>query len=829
MERQSPEQAVELEEIEFQDVTTVVSPVQPLSEAPLIDSVQQSMPSKTYIGPDDTECPICHDTLAQIKERIRTNNLAIHLTEDQMLSEHVEACTDWYDKCDDLEIEEATEAKLQEPQLPVEHKELTVLPAYVTDYSLESIQEQIAALESIGTANELNTKLRFPDILNTGLTDVSVFHASIADTVTDDERLAAEENMVFAMHQAQKEYFMLEQILSTRRIQREVQEPAQPRWKRGKNGVKRQKIKPAHNPLEPEDPVVWGDKKEADLYGYVYDPVKEKRGKQDPIAQQANKYSIRGRELRSRNRNYELKTVHGYEYRDPRTANMEPKLTRRRKQNEDKDKPGSRDASTPAQNIPAAGSNTAASRSGASTPVVEGQLPIKRKPGRPRGSGVFNINNQVPPPLIKTKSVDGIPRHPLSQAQNANMPSLDGLAVLSTLNNSSSNRHLEPMPSQGFLTPQVHNTTRLANSHISKLKYGDANRGRVQDIISRPGTATPSRITPPPQIGPISQSAPVSPNRFYHPPGLGHSLRPNHAPILTPEVMASAAETSSESDGESDSDSPPPTRGRGRGGRPRGRGRGTRGRPRGSRGPGRPRGSRASRTGVPIVPHVAAKVEAETAAEAESAHALALPNGFDFSFTPSQGNGTAIGGDTTEAEADRNASAANIRPPSLNLTIPQPGATPSEARSTISPTGSVDTLTGHPRVRGRIYKTPTSVSVDSSDLKATMEQEFAAVQNTELGKRKRTKAIVYDPPYPTKRKRRIGSIATDDGDSMSVFTASQGSVEPPVSQASRTSVGPVPSTQKCKDSVVGEMDSETMGTLENGGDSVQVEAVPSPI
>ncbi|KAI9890202.1 MAG: hypothetical protein M1814_004364 [Vezdaea aestivalis] len=55
------------------------------------------------------------------------------------------------------------------------------------------------------------------------------------------------------------------------------------------------------NPLEPQHPVVWEDRKEADLYGFRYDPSSSKLGAQDIFGQRSSKNHF-GRELRRRGR-----------------------------------------------------------------------------------------------------------------------------------------------------------------------------------------------------------------------------------------------------------------------------------------------------------------------------------------------------------------------------------------------------------------------------------------------------------------------------------------------------------------------------------------------
>ncbi|KAI9773061.1 MAG: hypothetical protein M1840_008181 [Geoglossum simile] len=55
----------------------------------------------------------------------------------------------------------------------------------------------------------------------------------------------------------------------------------------------------AHNPRAVLDPVVFEDQKEADLYGYRWDPNPKKRGQQDPVAQRTGRL-VGGRELRRR-------------------------------------------------------------------------------------------------------------------------------------------------------------------------------------------------------------------------------------------------------------------------------------------------------------------------------------------------------------------------------------------------------------------------------------------------------------------------------------------------------------------------------------------------
>ncbi|KAH0534133.1 hypothetical protein FGG08_007275 [Glutinoglossum americanum] len=92
---------------------------------------------------------------------------------------------------------------------------------------------------------------------------------------------------------------------STRSLYQSVQNAAdtlkiwQDEWMAIEARVARLQQRKAHNPRAALDPIVFEDQKEADLYGYKWDPNPKKRGLQDPMAQRTGRM-VGGRELRRR-------------------------------------------------------------------------------------------------------------------------------------------------------------------------------------------------------------------------------------------------------------------------------------------------------------------------------------------------------------------------------------------------------------------------------------------------------------------------------------------------------------------------------------------------
>lgn len=137
---------------------------------------------------------------------------------------------------------------------------------------------------------------------------VSVFQARVQESFKRSyaHAFAEQENIIAVMHQLQTEYLELEEEVAAR-------EHRMPKRLR---------------PLD--SPIVFEDKKEADLYNYKYDPDPKKRGIQDPDTQRTDSVYVGGRELRGRARNRDgpLSTaefLQGRKRRGPAPATLIPR------------------------------------------------------------------------------------------------------------------------------------------------------------------------------------------------------------------------------------------------------------------------------------------------------------------------------------------------------------------------------------------------------------------------------------------------------------------------------------------------------------------------
>ncbi|KAL7275498.1 hypothetical protein RUND412_001556 [Rhizina undulata] len=800
---------------------------------------------------NSARCVFCGISLKQILDLRKANKIVADLSSESIFKRHLELCLDIHyppseyseesegeiapvDNDESMDIvteQQNVESQNQsQPQPQAENagvapqeikqhgstgkKKREYLPTFV-EFNSQTIRERMVTLAMAIATKTLPEGYTPESLLHAKLVDPEVFLESIEAATTEEERLLAEENAVLALHAIQKEYVLLDQA------QKELEAGVFPdrgsstRGRgRGRGGRGRKITRLRRNPLEPEDHVIWEDKKEADLYGFQYDPAPEKRGNQDADGQQSTKYSIRGRELRSRDKVCGFVTVPGYEYQDPRAQTTQPKASRRRKNMMD-GKDSERAESAPAQPFPA-------------------EVVVKRKVGRPPKKPPTGIpgpvGQRLAPALSRTLSADRLPRLNTLLGPNSACSTPVSAGTAPSVSGNIGSEQGEGTTSKVFqddskLFFQV-NFGGTAREELNKMFPGDFNRG---------SGAVPRMVTGRELGNTSTQSAPVSPSRFYRRQLLPSSLNTSgltvdsgpNSPLSNPPVEA-----------------PPPII-RGKVGRPRGRGRG-RGRP------GRPRGrgrgaanSLANRphvqephpyddSGTPIswddvardkifpkrsiplhdasmqqkqqVQPVAAAVNTPRLTEragiitpAPPQYRPAIPayqpppppppqqaTNQSPAFPPRPPYMIPSQGSTSYAPrppAYSSAAQVGIPPPPIYGVFSSrpalPGSVASKAASipTFVATGMHSSSEHHGksdsdkdrpkgiRGRGKTYKTSKSASCSEAK-KTTKEEEFIAAQNAELGKRKRVMtALALEASR--RRRRRGGSDGSDmdtDGD-----------------------------------------------------------------
>ncbi|KAF8537467.1 hypothetical protein BDD12DRAFT_223224 [Trichophaea hybrida] len=327
-----------------------------LSNKPLAaSSPLPKPPTAPDLGP---KCALCSRALGEIKA-LRANEGLLSASDDEIFAEHVEFClsytgaeADFGNDTDDPSLELASEPGLED------------------DTEAESIE----ATENYDKDGQPTRTLPYyiqdvPDTGNTypftSLTALDEYRKLLNDPgLTPEEQLAVEESLVFSLHSAQEEWYLLEQIACAKGA------AAPKKLRKGTKAPQRRR-----DPFKPEDPIVYEDKKEAALYSYD---------------NSSNKYSMRREGLRTRQKHLDPIIVPGYEFAPGVPQTMEPKLTRGRNKNETS---SARETTTPAP-AHATGSSkvprpATAANSGRSTPaVITGDQPVKRGPGRPRKDGL---------------------------------------------------------------------------------------------------------------------------------------------------------------------------------------------------------------------------------------------------------------------------------------------------------------------------------------------------------------------------------------------------------------------------------------------------------
>lgn len=548
------------------------------------------------------------------------------------------------------------------------------------------------------------------DLLNIPITPFSEFQEALDATKTGEEKLLVEEMIVKSLHDMQMEYFMIDEAV--RSIEAEIDtSESETRGSGERKGVT--EVFSIHNPLEPEDSVVWEDKKEADLYGFPYDPSAMRRGNQNPTEQTGGKYSMRGRELRSRSKPIELPLYPGYEHHQRNQA-LQTKLTRRRKEKE-------KGVETSTETLRAD-----------SVPPPSAVVPRKR-PGRPPKN---------PAPVLPTVPKDQTLPALLSRTGSAN-----GYSV-------------SPPPAEQYIDPQngAGGPENMAPTKCLHVRFSLARRGELGGILSR--QPNPLRVSGD-SVGESSapsmtQSMPVAPSQFYQSerqtgqgdsfldsPNGGRSESPHGE--SAPESIVHQLEIPTKS---------------GDGSRVRSRVRV------------RNRAPRRAADRQPATGSSALRIET-------SGTSISTDQPEPSKTTPGNSVGYSTEADSVASDGGQNFHSSAFQSPKKT-----PGASPRRASgnppavmqfsSTPSPMygvfssrspfppGTSDMDPYRPRVRGKTYKTPTSITRTEAPPKTTTEEEFLAAQNGNLGKRKRVKtALAYEAPS---LRRKEKADAEDDGE-----------------------------------------------------------------
>ena len=163
------------------------------------------------------------------------------------------------------------------------------------------------------------------DHLNAPITPIAEFQERLRAAQSEEERFSIQESIVKSLHDMQQEFLAIDDVVKCLEAEAKTAEPGT-----SGGGRKRRKVQ-ARNLLGPEDPVTFEDKKEADLYGFTYNPSPSHYGNQVPRKRRVGRPATRGRGQSGPPIPDELPLYPGYEYIPP-GGNPQPKTTRSRKQ-----------------------------------------------------------------------------------------------------------------------------------------------------------------------------------------------------------------------------------------------------------------------------------------------------------------------------------------------------------------------------------------------------------------------------------------------------------------------------------------------------------------
>ena len=226
------------------------------------------------------------------------------------------------------------------------------------------------------------------DYLNAPITPIAEFQERLRAAQSEEERFSIQESIVKSLHDMQQEFLAIDDVVKCLEAEAETAEPGTSGGDR-----KRRKVQ-ARNPLEPEDSVIFEDKKEADLYGFTYNPSPSHYGNQVPRKRRVGRPATRGRGQSGPPIPDELPLYPGYEYIPP-GGNPQPKATRSRK-----------------QAIERTAGETAAGPSGARSVPPPNRAPRTQRAAR-RGP-----KNPVPPPTSADKSGQALANPNSTQTQD---------------------------------------------------------------------------------------------------------------------------------------------------------------------------------------------------------------------------------------------------------------------------------------------------------------------------------------------------------------------------------------------------------------------------
>jgi hypothetical protein len=342
----------------------------------------------------DQDCPICGRTLAEIRHIRGLSGKHEPISDLALYEKHVELCFEYHLGDGMLEgDDEATAANLKPAQgsddlLMADDDTVVQTPGPRDDEAVEKIQLQTWVK---GMDDTLFAELVSPEESLKLLEDPNL---------TDAQKLAVEENLVFSLYAAQREYMELEKIASKRRAPLSFRQPEAKR----KKGVADTLSKPKAFVLD--NPIVYEDKKECVLYDFAYNPKFDYRGRQDPQnEEESSKQSTRKTRTRAAQKAWEIPIVPGYE--DPKGAKVqgpkEPKETKARRNGDDSTRAANTPVPTKEPKVAPARAPAATTTSATTTPALV--VPVKKRPGRPRKDGLPTGSRPATTPALAAAPV----------------------------------------------------------------------------------------------------------------------------------------------------------------------------------------------------------------------------------------------------------------------------------------------------------------------------------------------------------------------------------------------------------------------------------------
>ena len=298
-------------------------------------------------------CPLCGSSLAKVLRHQKQSASGSEMSPEDFMEEHIQLCFlhgDWFPRSEasgsssDHETAEADFVGHQgEPGDSEGHtgtggqrwgeedagdastglkEKWQVLAEYLAKKNGKRLAEEG---EEEAMPDQLPEGWTLRDHLNAPITPITEFQERLRVAESEEERFSIQESIVKSLHDMQQEFLAIDDVVKCLEAEAKTAKPGTSGGDR-----KRRKVQ-TRNPLGPVDPVTFEDKKEADLYGFTYNPSPSHYGNQVRRKRRVGRPATRGHRQSGPTIPDELPLHPGYEYIPP-GGNPQPKTTRSRKQ-----------------------------------------------------------------------------------------------------------------------------------------------------------------------------------------------------------------------------------------------------------------------------------------------------------------------------------------------------------------------------------------------------------------------------------------------------------------------------------------------------------------